>query len=120
MKVLIVDDSKAMRMIVTRTLKKTGLGDLTIVEATNGSEALEVIDSEKPELVLSDWNMPEMNGIELLEKVRESGNEVTFGFITSESSAETKALAIATGASFVITKPFTADSMEMTLSAAIS
>lgn len=115
MKILIVDDSKAMRMIVTRTLKQTGIGDYTTIEAANGAEALTLIDSEKPDLVLSDWNMPEMKGIELLEKVRASGNEVRFGFITSESSNETRELATSTGAQFVITKPFTADTLEMTL-----
>ena len=115
MKILIVDDSKAMRMIVSRTLKQTGLRGYTTVEATNGVEALDIIRSEKPDLVLSDWNMPEMKGIELLEKVRESGNKVRFGFITSESSNETKQLAEEQGADFVITKPFTADTMELTL-----
>ena len=115
MKILIVDDSKAMRMIVTRTLKQTDLSGYTTIEATNGVEALEVIDSEKPDLVLSDWNMPEMKGIELLEKVRESGNRVKFGFVTSESSAETRDLAINAGASFVLTKPFTVDSMQSAL-----
>jgi len=101
-----------MRMIVARTLKKTDLSGFTTVEAANGVEALEKIDQEKPDLVLSDWNMPEMNGIQLLEKVREAGNSVLFGFITSESSAETKTLATDTGANFIVTKPFSADSLQ--------
>ena len=112
MKILIVDDSKAMRMIVGRTLKKAGLGDFTTVEAANGVEALEKIEQESPDLVLSDWNMPEMKGIELLAKVREAGNSVRFGFITSESSAETLKLAKDTGADFIITKPFNAESLQ--------
>lgn len=115
MKILVVDDSKAMRMIVMRTLKQTGLTGYTTLEASNGVEALDVIAAESPDLVLSDWNMPEMKGIELLEKVREAGNTVTFGFITSESSAETKEMADAAGADFVITKPFTAETMDMAL-----
>jgi two-component system chemotaxis response regulator CheY len=120
MKILIVDDSKAMRMIVMRTLRQTGLSGYKTVEAANGVEALKVIAEESPDLVLSDWNMPEMKGIELLEKVRESGNKVPFGFITSESSNETKELAEKTGADFVITKPFTAETIESTLSAVIA
>ncbi len=115
MKTLVVDDSRAMRMIISRTLKKIGIKGADIVEASNGVEALEKIDSENPALVLSDWNMPEMLGIELLEKVRESGNEVAFGFITSESSVETKSLAIEKGASFLISKPFSSTSIEQAL-----
>ena len=115
MKVLHVDDSKAMRMIVQRTLKKAGFDGLEIVEAENGVEALDVIEKEKPDVVLSDWNMPEMNGIELLERLRAEGNEITFGFITSESSAEIKNMATEAGASFLITKPFTPDSFQCAL-----
>ncbi|MEM0926249.1 MAG: response regulator [Planctomycetota bacterium] len=120
MKILIVDDSKAMRMIVMRTLKKTEIGSFTSLEASNGKEALEVIANESPDLVLSDWNMPEMKGIDLLRKVRESGNSVRFGFITSESSTETRELAIETGANFLVTKPFTADSIQVALDPILS
>ena len=112
MKILIVDDSKAMRMIVARTLKKTQLTGYETLEAANGFDALELIEKESPDLVLSDWNMPEMKGIELLQKVKEAGFMVRFGFVTSESSDETKALAEENGADFIITKPFTADTME--------
>lgn len=115
MKILVVDDSKAMRMIICRTLKQTDLDGFTTVEASNGVEALEKIDSEKPDIVLSDWNMPEMKGIDLLKKVRESGNQIRFGFITSESSIETKKEATDAGANFLVTKPFTADSVQVAL-----
>jgi len=115
MKILIVDDSKAMRMIVGRTLKQAGFDGHETVEATNGVEALALIESESPDIVLSDWNMPEMKGIELLQKVRASGNEVRFGFITSESSAETAKLATDTGADFLLTKPFTVESLQAVL-----
>jgi two-component system chemotaxis response regulator CheY len=112
MKILIVDDSKAMRMIVKRTLKQAGFDDLEIVEAENGVDALAKIASEAPAVVLSDWNMPEMNGIDLLKKLREDGNEITLGFITSESNPETRKEALDAGASFLITKPFTAESFQ--------
>ena len=105
MKILIADDSKAMRMIVARTLKKTGIKGYTTIEACDGAEALEKIRSESPDLVLSDWNMPNMKGIDLLKAVREEGNNVRFGFITSESSGETKVMAEEAGADFIITKP---------------
>ena len=111
MKIMIVDDSKAMRMIVTRTLKMAGFSGYETVEATDGTDALEKIQQESPDLILSDWNMPEMKGIELLEKINELGKQIPFGFITSEGSADTRKLAIDSGAQFLLTKPFTAESM---------
>jgi two-component system chemotaxis response regulator CheY len=120
MRVLIVDDSKAMRMIVKRTLNKTDLAGSEITEATDGSEALEMIKNNPPDLVLSDWNMPNMKGIDLLNAIREAGCDVRFGFITSESSPETKTLALESGASFVITKPFTAETMNAALAPALA
>ena len=112
MKILVVDDSKAMRMIVIRTLKQTGIGTFQTVEANNGAEALAMIPEQKPDLVLSDWNMPEMKGIDLLKKLRETGNQIKFGFITSESSPEVRKEAADAGASFLVTKPFTPNSFE--------
>jgi two-component system chemotaxis response regulator CheY len=81
----------------------------TFVEAGNGLEALEVISSVAPDLVISDWNMPEMNGLELLQKLRASGNQTTFGFVTSEGSSQMREIAAQAGASFLIAKPFTAE-----------
>jgi two-component system chemotaxis response regulator CheY len=119
MKILVVDDSKAMRMIVTRALKSTSAyAGATIVEACDGKEALAVIGAEQPDFVLSDWNMPEMTGIELLESLNGQGATVSFGFVTSESTPEMYDRAMAAGAKFLVTKPFTADSLERALAAA--
>lgn len=116
MKVLIVDDSKAMRMIVKRTLRQAGFGGHDMVEAANGKEALDVIKTAGPDLVLSDWNMPEMNGIDLLRALRRAGSKIRFGFITSEGLCPDKRLeAKAEGALFLIAKPFTADSVRSAL-----
>jgi two-component system, chemotaxis family, chemotaxis protein CheY len=109
MNVLIVDDSKAMRMIVSRTLRQAGYADGTLREAADGAEALAAIKAERPDLVLSDWNMPEMNGIELLKALRAEEIDVRFGFITSESTTEMREQAIQAGAEFLIAKPFTAE-----------
>jgi two-component system chemotaxis response regulator CheY len=108
-KILIVDDSKAMRMIVTRTLRQAGFAEHEFLEAENGAEGLAVVESGGPDLVLSDWNMPEMNGIEFLQALRAKGNKVRFGFVTSESTDAMRALATESGALFLIAKPFTAD-----------
>ncbi|HEY9555716.1 MAG TPA: response regulator [Acidimicrobiales bacterium] len=107
--ILVVDDSRAMRMIVSRTLRQAGFGDGTLREAADGAEALAAIEAEQPDLVLSDWNMPNVNGIELLQALRAAGNEVRFGFITSESTTEMREQAIGAGAEFLLAKPFTAD-----------
>jgi len=109
MNVLIVDDSKAMRMIVSRTIRQAGYGDGNLREAADGREALAAIEVDEPDLVLSDWNMPEMNGIELLRTLRERGCGVRFGFVTSESTTDMREQAIAAGAEFLIAKPFTAE-----------
>ena len=116
MKILIVDDSKAMRMIVGRTLKQAGFSGFSAVEAENGAEAFDLISQDKPDLVLSDWNMPEMKGIELLEKLNEEGIEIPFGFVTSESSPESRTRASEAGSKFMITKPFTPEKFEAALS----
>ena len=116
MKILIVDDSKVMRSIVKRTLRQAGFGNHDVVEAANGSEGLERVAEHTPDLVLCDWNMPEMNGIEMLQELRGAGNEVKFGFVTSEGTAEMHQVAMDAGALFLITKPFTADDFEEKLS----
>ena len=115
MKILIVDDSKAMRMIVTRTLRQAGFGDHEFVEAENGAEGLAKVGSESPDLVLSDWNMPEVSGIEFLQALRAAGNDVRFGFVTSESTDAMRGLAADSGALFLIAKPFTADTFAESL-----
>ncbi|MEW6746039.1 MAG: response regulator [Planctomycetota bacterium] len=120
MSILIVDDSKAMRIIVARTLRQAGFGNHALQEATNGAEALAAIKGSPPDLVLCDWNMPEMNGIELLEKLRSAHSKVKFGFVTSEASPEMKEKAEAAGALFVITKPFTAEMFQQTLTPVLS
>lgn len=120
MKILIVDDSKTMRMIVGRTLKKAGFDGHTVLEAGNGEEALDVIKSSSPDVVLADWNMPTMSGIELLQKVREEGINMPFGFVTSEGTPAVREQAMAAGASFHITKPFTPDMFQVELSSVLS
>ena len=117
MKILVVDDSKAMRMIVIRTFRQLGQGDHTFVEAENGADGLVKLEAESPDLVISDWNMPEMSGIDFLCAVREKGIDTTFGFITSETATEFRERAIEAGAAFMLAKPFNADALEEALGA---
>jgi two-component system chemotaxis response regulator CheY len=120
MKILIADDSKAMRMIVMRTLRQAGLGSNTLVEAENGQKALELVDSDRPDLILSDWNMPEMTGIELLRALRRRGDGIPFLFVTSEGSPEMREIAEQAGALGLITKPFTPEVFEDVLTPVVT
>ncbi|MBN2801813.1 MAG: response regulator [Deltaproteobacteria bacterium] len=120
MKILIVDDSKTMRMIVKRTLRQAGYGDAEILEANNGLEGLESVKTSVPNLVLCDWNMPEMNGLEFLKAVNAEGIKVNFGFVTSEGTAEMRQIAAENGALFLISKPFTADTFKSELGGILS
>lgn len=109
MKVVVADDSRAMRMIVIRTLRQAGYDGADVTECENGAEGLAAVNSVKPDLVLSDWNMPEKSGIEFLQDLRASGNQVPFGFVTSEGSDQMRSQAAEHGALFLIAKPFTAE-----------
>jgi len=115
MDILLVDDSKTMRMILQRAIRQAGFRELTVAEAENGAQALEKLRGVKPRLVLSDWNMPEMSGIDLLNQLRAEENPVPFGFITSETSKGIRDLAMSSGATFLISKPFTPEDVQEAL-----
>lgn len=117
MRVLVADDSTVMRRIVVRTMRQAGFDVSDIVEASDGRQAYETVMTDEPDLVLSDWNMPEMTGIESLRAIRAAGSSVLFGFVTSEGSEEMRAEAAEAGAAFLIAKPFTADTFRDVLSA---
>jgi two-component system chemotaxis response regulator CheY len=106
-KVLVVDDSKVMRQIVIRTLRQAGFDDVEVVEGVDGQDGLAKVASERPDLVLSDWNMPNLTGIDFLAALRSSGDATPFGFVTSEGSTEMRQRAEAAGALFLVAKPFT-------------
>ena len=120
MKILVADDSKAMRMIVVRTLRQAGFAGHDVIEAENGAEGLKLVNAESPDLILSDWNMPEMTGIEFLRALRGSGSAIPFCFVTSEGSEEMRTMAAEAGAIGLIAKPFTAESFADTLSSVVT
>ena len=115
MDVLIVDDRRSMRMLIKRCMRQAGFGHCSIEEAGDGVEGLEKMKSDLPRLVLSDWNMTGMGGEDFAKHVRASYPDVTLGFITSEASTEIHERAKATGAQFLLTKPFDADGMAASL-----
>ena len=120
MKVLVVDDSRAMRMIVMRTLRQAGFDDFKFTEAENGLKALQAVRADCPDLVLSDWNMPEMTGVELVAKLKEEAPDLKVGLITTESTPEMRQQAQAAGALFLVTKPVTAESLRIALDSVLA
>ena len=116
MKILIADDSRVMRQIVSRTLRQAGFGDHDLLEAADGRQAFDLTTAEAPDLVISDWNMPELTGVEVLRMLRANGNDVKFGFVTSECTPEMQQQAEAAGSAFFIVKPFTAERFDEVLS----
>ena len=120
MKILVVEDSRAMRMIIVRTLRQAGFGGHDVIEADDGREALRLVVTEEPDLILSDWNMPGMTGIDVLAALRSGGDATPFCFVTSEGSDEMREQAIAAGAFGLIAKPFTVEAFLDVLSSAVT
>ena len=108
MKVLVVDDSPTMRRIVVQMLKRLGYKD--IIEADHGKDALARLKAEGNfELLLTDWNMPNKSGIELVREIRETGSKVPVFMITTESEKSSVVEAIQAGINDYLVKPFSAD-----------
>ncbi len=106
---LIVDDSSVMRKIVERSLRQAGLDPLVVHEAGSGTEGLDVLREQSVDLILSDINMPSMDGLEFLRQLRAQNLApgVPVVMITTESSEEHVKQAILSGAQGYIRKPFT-------------
>lgn len=111
---LIVDDSSVMRKIVERSLRQAGLNLAAVLEAGGGTEGLEVLKARQVDLILSDINMPSMDGLEFLRQVRAQNLApgVPVVMITTESSEEHVKQAILAGAQGYIRKPFTAEQVK--------
>jgi two-component system chemotaxis response regulator CheY len=107
MKILVVDDFATMRRIVKGVLKQ--LGFTNIIEAEDGTNALEELRKEKVGLIVSDWNMPNMTGLDLLRSVRGDANlrAIPFLMVTAEGQKENVVEAVKAGVSNYIVKPFT-------------
>ncbi len=115
---MIVDDSATMRKIIMRTIRMSGLEMDSTEEAGNGKEALEKLSSSPVDIILCDINMPEMNGMELVKKVRELSNcnDTKIIMVSTESSQELIDELMAGGANGYITKPFTPEKFQDKLS----
>ncbi len=105
MRVLVVDDYEVIRKIHITNLKKMGI--VTIQEAVNGKEAVDAVLLEAFDLILMDWHMPIMNGIEALTILREEGVQTPIVFCTDEKQSESTAQALNCGADQYLVKPYT-------------
>ncbi len=108
-KVLIVDDFATMRKVVRNLLKQVGYED--IVEAEDGVMALKALKSQKIDVIVSDWNMPNMTGLELLKAVRADADlaKTPFLMVTAEALQDNVVAAVKAGVNNYIVKPFTAE-----------
>lgn len=115
LEVLLVDDLSNMRRLMKNIIKN--LGFKTIHEAGDGKEGLAVLDARNIGLIISDWNMPNMSGIEFLKRVRSSEKykSTPFLMVTAEATRENIIDAIGAGASNYVVKPVQADIVEAKL-----
>jgi two-component system, chemotaxis family, chemotaxis protein CheY len=112
--VLVVDDSAAIRKILQRVLRQTGMVIRTILEAGDGQQALDVLKGQTVHLVLTDINMPKMDGLQLLRalKAAPEWRSIPVVMITTEGGEAKVAEAVKLGASGYVRKPFTADQIK--------
>jgi two-component system, chemotaxis family, chemotaxis protein CheY len=112
MKVLVVDDFATMRKIVRNILKQIGFED--IIEAEDGSAALRMIKNESIGLVVTDWNMPNMNGLSLLQEIRQNPDTAKLPvlMVTAEGLKDNVMEAVKAGVNNYVVKPFTAEILQ--------
>lgn len=106
MRILVVDDFQTMRRIIINLLRQ--LGFKNVAEASDGQRALEKVKSDKFDLIISDWNMPNMTGMDFLKAVRadESLKAIPFIMVTAEGKKENVIAAVQAGVSNYVVKPF--------------
>ena len=109
MKILLVDDSRTIRNIQKGVLKQIGHED--VMEANDGVEALAAIVAERPDLVLVDWNMPNMDGLTLVKKLRETDKALPMIMVTTEAEKARVLEALKAGVNNYLAKPFDAKTL---------
>lgn len=108
-KVLVADDSGTMRKIIIRSLNAVGVTD--VVEAADGTDAVEKFGQFEFDMVLTDWNMPGKTGIEVLKDIRATGSKIPVMLVTTEGEKQRVLEAIQAGVSDYLVKPFNADQL---------
>lgn len=107
LKFLVVDDSRAIQAIIRRAIQKCGYEPVEIKTALDGEQALDIIETFVPDLVITDWHMPKVSGLELVQALRQMGHKsIRVGFVTTEKTPSMLDQAISNGAMFILHKPF--------------
>lgn len=109
MKALVVDDSMTIRRIVIKALSMVGINDT--VEATDGTDALQAVNENEFDVILLDWNMPKLSGIDTLKAIRKAGNNTPVIMVTTEAEKSRVIEAIKSGANDYLIKPFAPDQL---------
>jgi two-component system chemotaxis response regulator CheY len=121
MRVLIVDDSSTMRRIIGNVVQQLGISKEDFDEAEDGLAAWKLLSQNSYDVVLTDWNMPNMNGLELVKKIRSEGNHrgIPIIMITTEGGKGEVITALKAGVNNYIVKPFSADILKEKLDGVI-
>jgi two-component system chemotaxis response regulator CheY len=119
MRILVVDDSSTMRRIIINTLTKLGYAD--ILEASNGREGVDRLAASPVDLVITDWNMPEMSGIEFIRSIRstDSTKALPVLMVTTNAAKDDIVEALKAGVNNYVVKPFTPDTIKEKIEAVI-
>ena len=118
--ILVVDDSLTMRRILTNSLKKLGYED--VIDAVDGKDALGKLYSEEINFIITDWNMPEMSGLEFVTAVREDAKfkDIPILMVTTRSLKEDVVVALKAGVDNYVAKPFTPEVLQEKMKAILS
>lgn len=108
-RVLVADDSSTMRKIILRSLQAVGVSSAT--EANDGEEAIQMFQNGTFDLVLTDWNMPKKNGLEVIQEIRKLNAKIPIIMVTTEAEKSRVLEAIQAGVSDYLVKPFTAETL---------
>jgi CheY-like chemotaxis protein len=112
-KFLIVDDSRAIQSIIKRVIESCNYPKLEIRSANDAEAAMDILEKYKPDLIITDWHMPKISGLEFCQHVCQTySNRIPIGFVTTEASMEKIESAYKSGAKFVINKPFQDDDLK--------
>jgi two-component system chemotaxis response regulator CheY len=113
MKIITIDDSSTMRRIIKNTLERIGYGG-NILEAEDGKQALDILSQNKVDLIITDWNMPNMDGLTFVKKIRSmrEWDDVPIIMVTTEAAKEDIIEALKAGVNHYVVKPFTPQTLK--------
>jgi len=120
LKFLIVDDSRAIQAIIRRAILRCGYEPIEVKTALDGEQALDLVESFVPDLIITDWHMPKVSGLEMVQALRQMGHtSIRVGFVTTEKTPALLDQAISNGALFILHKPFNDDELAAAVVASV-